>query len=328
MTNLRAMPKVELHLHLEGAAPPEFIRALAAEQNVDLSGIFDDEGNYRWADFAEFLRTYEAACSVLTGPDEFRRLVRAVLDEQARHGVIYTEHFLAPDLCAGGDPGAWPDYLSAMCEGAAEAKAATGIECRFISTCIRHFGPERAARAARTTVANPTPLLTGFGMGGEERHMMPEDFSPAFEAAKEAGLGLTCHAGEICGADMVRATLDALPVTRIGHGVRAIEDPGLVDRIIGEGIVLEVNPGSNISLSVFDTWADHPIAALRDRGAKVTVSTDDPPYFATTMTDEYASLERHHGWIEADFLSVAQTAIDAAFCDEGTRDTIRSRLTA
>ena len=323
---IRALNKVELHLHIEGAAPPVFIRELAAEQNVDLSRIFDADGGYEWDDFAAFLRTYEAACTVLRGPEEFRRLTEAVLAAQAAQNVIYTEHFLAPDLCGGGDPGAWHEHLAAIVEGAANARAAHGIEVRFISTCIRHLGPEQAAHTARISAETASDMLTGFGMGGEERHLMPGDFAPAFAIAEEAGLALTCHAGEICGADMVRATLDAINVTRIGHGVRAIEDPQLVRRLADEGIVLEVNPGSNIALSVFPDWPSHPIERLRQAGVPVTVSTDDPPYFHVTLQDDYENLNRFHGWAEMDFRDQNRVAMDAAFCDTETKARIKARL--
>ncbi len=317
------LPKVELHLHLEGAAPPEFIRQLAAEKSVDLGGVFDASGAYRWSDFAQFLQTYEAACTVLQTPSDFGRLVAAVLGQSAANGVVYTEIFLAPDLCAGGDAVAWPEYLAAMAEGAARVAA---VETRFIATAIRHFGPERAAATARSVVANPHPRLTGFGMGGEERHGHPADYAIAFAIAAEAGLGLTVHAGEICGPESVAAALDALPVRRIGHGVRAFEDPRLVSRLAAEGIVLEVNPGSNIALGLYPDWAAHPVARLRAAGVPVTLSTDDPPYFHTSLELEYAALAQAFGWTAADFAAINRTAAEAAFCDDAARARILSRL--
>ena len=255
MTDWRALPKVELHLHLEGAAPPAFIRTLAAEKGVDLPGVFDARGDYAWADFAGFLRTYEAACSVLTTPEDYARLTAAVLAKSAADGVVYAEIFLAPDLCGGGDPGAWPDYLAAIVAGAAAAGA---IEARFIPVAIRHFGPERAEAAARRVAAAPSPFVTGFGLAGEERHGHPADFARAFAIAAEAGLGLTVHAGEVAGAESVRAALDALPVTRIGHGVRAAEDPELVRRIAAEGVTLETCPGSNLALGALPRLGGAP----------------------------------------------------------------------
>lgn len=325
MTNWNIRPKTELHLHIEGAAPPAFIRQLAAEKNVDLSGIFKDDG-YRWTDFANFLKTYDAACSVLNTPDDYRRLTEAVLEASAAHNVVYTELFLAADFSGGGEVEAWKDYLSAMIEGAENAKAKHGIETRFISTCVRHLGPEAAENIARLTAETMGPMLTGFGMGGEERHLTAGDFSKAFAIAAEAGLGITSHAGEICGPDSVRETLDNLPVTRIGHGVRAIEDAGLVQRLVDENIVLEVNPGSNISLSVFENWADHPIEKLRKAGVPVTVSTDDPPYFHTDMTREYRMLAQTFGWGIADFNEINKTAMNAAFCDDATRQDMLAKF--
>lgn len=320
-----ALPKVELHLHLEGAAPPAFIRTLAGEKGVDLSGVFTPDGGYRWSDFAAFLATYEAACSVLATPDDFRRLVMAVLQASAAQGVVYTELFLAPDLCGGGDPAAWPDYLAAMAAG---ADAVPAVETRLIPTAIRHFGRDRAERAARTTVAHPHPRVTGFGMGGEERFGHPSDYARAYAIAAEAGLGLTVHAGEIAGPDSVAAALDCLPVTRIGHGVRAIEDPALVRRLAADGIMLEVNPGSNLALGLYPDWAAHPVARLRAAGVRVSLSTDDPPYFRTALPAEYAALAAAFGWTPADFAAINRDALASAFCDEATRARLTSRLEA
>lgn len=323
MTDWTDLPKVELHLHLEGAAPPGFIRRLAAEKRVDLSGVFTPDGGYAWSDFAGFLRAYEAACTVLQTPDDFCRLTTAVLEASAASGVVYAEIFLAPDLCADGAPGAWPEYLAAIVEGAADVPRVTA---RFIPTAIRHFGPARAEAAARTTTASPHPQVSGFGMGGEERFGHPADFARAFAIAAEAGLGLTVHAGEILGPESVRAALDCLNVTRLGHGVRAIEDPDLVRRLAAEGITLEANPGSNLALGLYPDWASHPVARLRDAGVPVTLSTDDPPYFGTSLPAEYAALAAAFGWTAADFAAMNRAAAAAAFCDEATRARILCRL--
>jgi len=328
VTDLKSLPKVELHLHLEGAAPPEFIRGLAAEQGATLEGVFAPDGSYAWGDFAEFLQTYARACEVLRGPEEFRRLTEAVLAKSAADGVIYTEMFIAPDICGGGDAGAWAEYLAAIVAGADAAKKAHGIEARFISTAIRNLGPEAAENAARVTLAHPSPMLTGWGMGGEERHLKAADFARAFAIAGEAGLGLTSHAGEICGAESVAETLDHLQVARIGHGVRSIEDPDLVRRLADEGVVLEVNPGSNVALSVFPDLASHSIAALREAGVPVTISTDDPPYFHTDMIKEYRELAATFGWTPADFAEMNRVALDAAFLDDDTRAALNARLDA
>jgi len=313
--NFSEIPKTELHLHLEGAAPPAFIRRLAQEKGVSMDGVFDENGAYVWANFVEFLATYEHACEVLKSPEDFGRLMAAVLAEQAANGVVYTEHFLAPDFCGGGDLGAWKEYLAAM----TEAAETSPVEARFIPTCVRHMGPEQAKITAQVSAETAGGLVTGFGMGGDESQFAAADFAYAFDMAREAGLGITSHAGEVEGPDSVRETLDALRPSRIGHGVRSIEDPALVQRLAEEGVVLEVCPGSNISLGIFADLKAHPITALRDSGVIVTVSTDDPPYFHTDMTSEYRGLSEQLGWTQDDFDAINQAAMKAAFCDEATR---------
>lgn len=321
-------PKLELHLHLEGAAPPAFIRAQAKRKSVDLSRIFDEGGHYTYRDFTEFLRIYEAACTVLTSAQDFHDLTLAVLEQSAAEGVIYTEAFLSPDFCGGGDLSAWRDYLAAIETAAATVQAQMGITLRGCVTCIRHFGPEQARRIARCAQETAGGFITGFGLAGDETMLQPKDFAYAFDAAREAGLGLTAHAGEWGGPEAVRDTLRDLGVSRIGHGVRVVEDPRLMEELAEAGTVLEVCPGSNIALGVYPRLKDHPIDRLHRAGVKVTVSTDDPPFFHTTMRAEYDALAETFGWDRPEFDEIARNALDAAFCDAETRKRIAARLEA
>jgi adenosine deaminase len=168
-----ALPKVELHLHLEGAAPPAFIRGLAAEKHIDISGIFDERGNYTYRDFWDFLKVYEAATSVLTSPRDYDRLTRAVLAESAASGVIYSECFLSPDFCGGRDVGAWREYLHAIREAAEAVERQDGIILRGIITPIRHFGPEKARETARCAAETAGDWIVGFGLAGDEKIAAP-----------------------------------------------------------------------------------------------------------------------------------------------------------
>lgn len=320
------LPKVELHLHLEGGAPPGFIRDLAHRKKIDLSGIFNADGTYAYRDFWHFLEVYEAATSTLQSPEDFHALVLAVLAESAANGVVYTETFLSPDFCGGRDVGAWKEYLHAIREAADFAEKKHGIILRGIVTPIRHFGPEKARETALCAQETAGDWLVGFGMGGDEKQFDPKDFAYAFDMAREAGLRITAHAGEWGGAASVRDTLDALRPERIGHGVQAIDDIALVERLAEAGTVLEVCPGSNVFLGVYPTWAAHPIKKLRDQGVAVTVSTDDPPFFHTSMRREYARLADTFGWEDEDFRELNRTAAKAAFCDEDTRARVRKKL--
>ena len=326
LDRIARMPKCELHLHFEGAAPPPFIRGLAQEKKVDLSGIFNEDGSYAFRDFGHFLSVYEAATSVLQTPEDFARLCTAVLEQSAKNDVVYAETFLSPDFCGGGDVSAWREYLHAIREAGNAAERDMGVTLRGIVTCIRHFGPDQARRVALCAAETAGDWLVGFGIAGQEDMGQQRDFAYSFDLAREAGLRLTSHAGEWRGPKEVRAAVEDLGVERIGHGVRAITDLATVDMLAERGITLEVCPGSNVSLGIYRSLKDHPIARLRDRGVKVTVSTDDPPFFHTTMRDEYLGLAKAFGWDEEVFADLNRVAMDAAFCDATTRDAVLKRL--
>ncbi|MEM6825079.1 MAG: adenosine deaminase [Pseudomonadota bacterium] len=318
----RALPKVELHLHLEGAAPPVFIRTLAAEKSTDIAGIFDEHGDYAYRDFWHFLDVYEAATSVLRSPEDYARLTRAVLEESAESGVIYSECFLSPDFCGGRDIAAWRDYVEAIKEA---ALGVPEVALRGIVTPIRHFGPEKARDVALCAAETAGDWIVGFGIAGDEKSGEPQDFAWSFDCAREAGLRLTAHAGEWRGPESIVNAL-ALGVERIGHGVRAVEDPALLERLAEERIVLETCPGSNIALGIYPDWASHPISKLREAGVRVTVSTDDPPFFHTNMALEFQHLADDLGWEDAILAELNRTAAEAAFCDDETRSAILKRL--
>ena len=318
------MKKIELHLHLEGAAPPAFIRGIAAEKKIDLTGVFDERGDYSYTDFDDFLRCYDVATSVLKTPRDYARLLAEVLERSAEEGVIYTEFFVSPEFCGGADLSAWRDYLAAMTEAASDGRK-NGIDSRAIVTPLRHLGHDRAKKTAICAAETAGDWVTGFGLAGQETNGKATDYIWSFDCAREAGLGLTCHAGEWAGPESVRQALD-LGVTRIGHGVRAIEDPALVAELARREITLEVNPGSNIALGVYPDWTSHPIARLADAGVRVTVSTDDPPFFHTTLRQEYDRLAETFGWGDTEFAQINRWAADAAFCDAATRDRLRKEF--
>ena len=321
-------PKIELHLHLEGAAPPAFIRSLAKQKKLDLAGIFNEDGSYRFKDFWDFIKVYEAAVTTLQRPEDFHALTLAVLEESAKSGVIYTECFLAPDFCGNRDVSAWKEYLHAIEEAATKAQTDFGITMRGIVTCVRHFGPDKARQTARCAAETAGAFVTGFGLAGDEKIGAPKDFAYAFDMAREAGLRLTAHAGEWGGPQSVRDAITDLRVERIGHGARAIEDMALVEEIAETGVVLELCPGSNVALGIYPTFRVHPIGEMYNRGVKVTISTDDPPFFHTTMTREYDMLHQAFDWDDGVFAKIARTSLDAAFCDADTKARLLKTLEA
>ncbi len=316
--------KAELHCHLEGSASPALVRAQAEKYNTDISEFISDD-SFVWHDFSSFLAAYDAASSLFRNEDDFALLIEDYLTSIARMGAIYSEVFTSPDhaVKSGLTPEAYTDAIGV---GIERAEAKTGIVARMIITGVRHFGVEAVEKAARFAVQCGHPLVTGFGMGGEERFGEAQDYVRAFEIAREAGLGITAHAGELAGWESVANTLDHIRPARIGHGVRAIENPDLVRRIADEGIVLECCPGSNIALNVFPDFASHPVPAFLEAQCKVTISADDPPYFHTSLQREYDIAAEYFKMDDKALLALTRTSIEAAFVDEPTRSALFARL--
>ena len=316
--------KAELHCHIEGAAAPQLVLQQAQKYGKDASSFIKD-GSFVWQDFSSFLAAYDFSADLFRTEEDYAKLADHYLTSLARDGAIYSEVFTSPDhaIRAGLSPQA---YTNALGEGMARAKAKTGIEGRMIVTGVRHFGVESIEKAARFAARCGHPLVTGFGIAGDERVGDFEDYVRAIEIAREAGLGITVHAGELTGWQTVESALDVIRPARIGHGVRAIENPDLVRRIADEGIVLECCPGSNIALNVFPSFADHPFAALRGAGCKVTLNSDDPPYFWTSLKREYDIAAEHFGMNEKTLLGITRTAIEAAFVDRKTKGALLARI--
>jgi adenosine deaminase len=318
------VPKAELHCHIEGAAAPELVEAQARKYGKDTSAFIRD-GSFVWQDFTSFLAAYDFAANLFRDEEDYALLAEYYLTSLASDGAIYSEVFTSPDHArqAGLSPEA---YTTALGEGMRRAKEKTGIEGRMIVTGVRHFGVDSVISAARFAVECGHPLVTGYGMAGEERMGQVKDFARAFDIAREAGLGITIHAGELTGWQSVADALDHVRPSRIGHGVRAIENPDLVRRIADEGVVLEVCPVSNIELKVFSSFAEHPFPKLMAAGCKVTLNSDDPPYFWTSLKREYEIATKDFGLDAKTLAAVTRTAIEAAFVDRKTKAALLARL--
>ncbi|MQB46144.1 adenosine deaminase [Rhizobium sp. ICMP 5592] len=318
------MKKVELHCHLEGAAPPALTQSQAERYGIDLSSHLR-EGRYVWHDFGSFLECFDKVSEVYKSTEDYALLAETYLAELASVGTIYSELIVSPDhgdrIGLGADA-----YIEGVCEGLRRAKAKFGIEARLIVTGERHFGPESVIGAALYAARSGNPLIAGFNLAGDERMLKVSDYARAFDIAREAGLGLTIHAGEVCGPFSVIDALDVVRPHRIGHGVRSIEDAELVKRLADTGVVLEVCPGSNIALGIYLDFASHPLPALLNAGVKVTINSDDPPFFHTSLATEYERAELTFGLDKATVDALTRTAIDAAFVDESTKEKLRAQL--
>jgi adenosine deaminase len=322
---MQTLAKAELHVHLEGTAPPALVRHIAARNGVALPDrLFGADGRFRYTDFIDFLRTYDLAASVIRTAQDYRDIVHEYLSECARGGAIYVELTASPDH-AGFVGLSDEEHLQGVADGIDDARRDHGIEARILLSAVRNFGVRQAIRIASHAAGRPHPYVVGFSMAGDEENFPAGDFAKPFEIAAAAGLGCTIHAGEWQGPNSVRAAL-RLPVLRIDHGVRAIEDAALVQELAARGVVLDCCPTSNVVLGVYASYEDHPLPRLRAAGVKVTLGSDDPPYFGSTIAGEYQICAQRMGLSEDDLRDITCTAIDAAFCDDRLKATLRARL--
>ena len=319
------IPKAELHVHLEGTAPPDLIRRIAERNGLQVpDGVFATPDRFAYRDFLDFLATYDLAASVIRTGEDYRDITYEYLRACAREGAIYVELTCSPDharLVGLTDE----EHMDGIARGIDDARAEHGIEGRILVSAVRNFGVEQAIAIAHYTATRPHPYVVGFSMAGDEAGYPAGEFAQAYAIVAEAGLGCTIHAGEWAGAESVRAGID-LPVTRVSHGVRAIEDEELVAELARRGIVLECCPTSNVVLGVFPSYEEHPLPALRDAGVKVTLGSDDPPYFGATIGGEYEVCAARLGFDEGVLREITRTAIDAAFCDEELKTALRARV--
>jgi adenosine deaminase len=320
------VPLAELHVHLEGTAPPALIRRLAERNGIPVpEGVFDGPDRFKWVDFLDFLRTYDRAATVVKTAEDYRDVTYEYLVSCAREGAIYVELLVSPDHAqsVGLPP---PEQQAGVAQGIDDARRDTGIEARMLLVAVRNFGVEAAVEIARNA-KDRHPYVVGFNLAGDEAGYPPAQFAEAYAIAVSEGLGCTVHAGEHAGAESVREAL-SLPITRMSHGVRAIEDQNLVNAIADRGIVLEACPTSNIATQVFPSYEEHPLRALYEAGVKLTLGSDDPPYFGASIGGEYALARERFGMGEGELEKITRTAIEASFADDALKRALLKRMTA
>jgi len=298
---LRAAPKAELHVHLEGSIQPPTLLTLARRNSVSLPAD-TVQGLREWfvyRDFLHFVEIYGAIASCLKRIDDFELITYELGAELARQNVRYAEVTTTPIMhIHRGTP--HDIYFEGLTRGRERARRDFGVEIVWIFDVVREdLRTARAREGADHTLAVAIEGMhdgvVALGLAGAEALGPPEPFAPWFERARAAGLHSAPHAGEHLGSASVRGAVESLGAERIGHGVRAIEDPQLVALLAERGIPLEVCPTSNVRLGVFPGLAAHPLRRLHDAGVVLTINSDDPPLFNTTLNDEVALLANSFG---------------------------------
>jgi len=294
---IRAAPKAELHVHLEGSIQPSTLLLLAERNGVELPARTVEELQqwFTYRDFDHFIEIYVAITECLRTAEDYELIAYEFGAEMARQNVRYAEVTFTPATheLRFGVP--HDTYLSGLTRGRQRARADFGVEIRWVFDLVHVIRDEDLNRRAaeyttRVAIEGKEDGVVALGLGGVEIGHSFERISPWFDSARAAGLHSAPHAGETAGPASIWGALQFLGAERIGHGVRAIEDPALVAYLAEHGVPLEVCPASNIRLGIYDTLANHPLRRLHDAGVTVTVNSDDPPLFNTTLTDELTTL--------------------------------------
>lgn len=286
---IRAMPKVELHVHLEGSILPATLLELAERNGVDLPARSPAElaDWYSFRSFDHFIEVYVAAARCIRTPADVERITEDFLAGQARQNVLHSEVTYTASTQRLLSGLSLDEQLDAINRARSAAERELGVTMSLTIDYPRNRDPDEFVEVARWAAANRMSGISALGLGGPEAGNPPERFREAFEVARAAGLPAVPHAGETAGPDSIRGALDALGAVRIGHGVRCLADPELVAELRDRQIPLEVCPTSNVCLQVCPSLEEHPLPRLLDEGLYVTLNSDDPPMFGTTLTDEF-----------------------------------------
>jgi aminodeoxyfutalosine deaminase len=311
-------PKIELHVHLEGAVRPETLLEIAWRNGYVLpaDSVEGLRALYEYRDFARFIEVFMLTSGALEHEEDFRQIVVDYAAEAVRHGAVYLEAIFSLGLWRGLDSDA---VFSGVCDGADEARERFGLEIRLTPDIARVYSLDEALQVVRYALKYRDRGVVGVGLGGPEAEHPPEPYAPAFDLARSEGLASVPHAGEHAGPSSIRGALEALGARRIRHGIRAIEDRELLQELADRRIVLDVCPISNVCTRAVSSLDEHPLPELVAAGAVCSISTDDPAMFGTDLSREYAAA-CSFGLAPRSFY---EAGVEGALCGEATRARLR-----
>lgn len=327
--DLVALPKAHLHLHLTGAMRRSTLRSLAAEHGVSLPERLVDDApdDWRLLGWPRFQRLYDLARAVLRRPEDLDRLIREIAEDERAAGSRWLELQVTPTgyVPRLGDVVTVTERVLAAC---ATAREGTGVELRVIVAANRTRPPWEAETLARLAARLAGYGVVGFGLSNDERVGRTEDFAKAFRIARDAGLIGVPHAGELLGAESVARVVEALHPDRIGHGVRAVEDPAVLRLLAERGIACEVCPASNVALGVAPHHAAVPLRELLAAGVPVALAADDPLLFGSGLVEQYAVARDVHGFTRDALAALAEASIVHSTMPDDLRRTALADIAA
>lgn len=319
---VKAMPKTELHTHVEGSVRPETILELASQYNYELpastvDGLKSKIGMRPGENLLDFLQKFDCFRFVFDRPDTLKRLAYEQIEDNAKENVQYTEirinPYKRPDQVSVGQ------VLDSVLEGMEAAKSDYGVEAKLIASINRSHSVERAMEVAKAAVERKDRGIVGLDLAGDEVNNPPEKFTQVFDYARANGLRITVHAGEAKGPESIEGAVKYLGAERIGHGVRAQESPATVAMLRDKGITLEMCPTSNYLLNVVPDLAQYPCANYLHDGLKVTINTDDRHIFGITLSGEYSLLAEKTGLSLGELQSISRQGIESSFLPDEDR---------
>lgn len=325
---IRALPKAELHVHIEGTFEPELMFAIAQRNQIDIpyKSVEDIKQAYNFQNLQSFLDIYYAGAAVLIHEQDFYDLAWAYFEKCAEDNVVHTEMFFDPQTHT--DRGiAFEVVLNGLKRACDDAEEKLGISSHLIMCFLRHLSEE----AAFQTLVQALPYkhqIIGVGLDSSEVGHPPSKFERVFDKAREAGFLIVAHAGEEGPAEYVWEALDLLKVNRIDHGVRSEEDPVLMQRLIQDKMPLTVCPLSNLKLCVVDDMADHNIRRLLQQGVHVTVNSDDPSYFGGYMNDNFIAITEALDLTENELTQLAINSFEASFISDAQKKAWKDKILA
>lgn len=326
---IAALPKAELHVHHVGSASPETVAELAS-RHTDSPVPADPEAlaeYFTFTDFAHFIEVYLSVVDLLRTPEDIWTLTHEVGRDLAAQNVRYAELTMTPfTSIVRGIPA--EAYVEAIEDARQAAERDFGVALQWIFDIPGESGIPAADVTLDTALRLGPGALVGFGLGGPEIGVPRPQFAPHFERAKAAGLHSVPHAGESTGPESIRDSLDHLGAERIGHGIAAAQDPALMERLVAEGVALEVCPTSNVRTRSVPSLAEHPLPVLVEAGVTVTINSDDPPMFGTTLNEEYAVAADLLGLDEEGLRALATAAVDASFASDSMKAHLREEISA
>jgi aminodeoxyfutalosine deaminase len=311
---VRRLPKVDLHVHLEGSIQPAILFKLTERNGIRLPAENEDglRNFYQFHDFPHFIEVYVAITSCLRTVDDYRLVAYEFGRNCALQNIRYAEvtFSILTNVRLTGLP--WQDILAGLNAGREQALAEFGVNWGWVFDIVRDL-PETQLAVLEIALAARDQGVVALGLGGSERGFPAHWFRETFQRARQAGLARVPHAGEIDGPDSIRSAIEFLQADRIGHGVRCIEDTDLMEILRRKQIPLEICPTSNVRLGVYADYADHPLRQLWDAGLVITVNSDDPPLFGTDLTHEYQILVEYYQFTADELTRISLNGVRCSF---------------